>query len=79
MIGQCPEDKDRMGTAWLWEQGTVKDFGGLVHLRGLFRWLEQSVRLGLGGSPTCRASTAIGATVKLRAQSGGGGGVLVDC
>lgn len=38
-MGQCPKDKDRRGTARLWEQGTVKDLGGPVHLRALLGWL----------------------------------------
>ena len=54
-----PEDKDRRDTAQLWEQGTVKDLGGPVHLRALLGWLEQSVRPGLGMSPTCRVSAPI--------------------
>lgn len=46
-MGQCPEDRDRRDTAWLWEQGTVKDLGGLVRLRALLGWLEQcQTRLG---------------------------------
>lgn len=49
MIGQCPEDTDRMGTAWLWEQGTAKDFGGLVHFEVSVQMAGAECQTGPGG------------------------------